>query len=351
MVTRLEPSELAGLDPDALEQAAGRCLPPDVFDYYRTGARDERTLAANREAWASLWFVPRRLTGVDGVSLEVDLLGQRVPHPIVVGPTAGHGLAYPEGEVATARAASSCGATLVLSTSSSRTVEDVGAVANLDLWFQLYPFEDRDKTELLIGRAVAAGARAIVLTVDVPTDVSTHARPPGGWKPGPDVTWAHHDGNEPGQRRLDWASVRWMAEAAGRPVILKGVLHPDDARRAADEGFAGVVVSNHGGRTLDAALPTAVALPRVVAAAGSAIEVFVDGGIRRGGDVLKALALGARAVFVGRPVLWGLACAGEAGVCHVLSTLRDELAVDSAMADVSDLRDVPPDLVVRAGDL
>lgn len=342
-----------------LERAAAARLSEQVHGYYATGARAERTLRHNEAAWDAWWLRPRRLSGVSEVSLATTLLGRPVRHPIVVGPSAGHAMAHPDGELATARAVASLGGTLILSTSSNVAVEEVAAVPGLDLWFQLYPFEDRALTEGLVRRAVDAGARAIVLTVDVTSPADTHARPPGGFVD-PPLPWAHHSGSPAILRRLDWAYASWIAGIAGVPVVLKGILHPDDVTRAATEGYAGVVVSNHGGRTVDGLVPTAIALRDCAAAAAAAaraaaaaaaegrLEVYVDGGIREGGHVLRALALGARAVLVARPVLWGLALDGEAGARAILARLLRELSEDMAFADVADVTAVPADLLVPA---
>jgi 4-hydroxymandelate oxidase len=236
---------------------------------------------------------------------------------------------------------------MVLSTSSTTPVETLAAVPGSDLWFQLYALADERSNEDLVARVRAAGVRALVLTVDVPIEADTSARPPGGFDTS-GIRFAHHDGSGRILPRLDWAWAERLAATCGLPVVLKGILHPDDARRAADAGFAGIVVSNHGGRTLDGAMPSAFALPDCVAAAGDRLEVYVDGGIRRGGHALVALALGARAVLVGRPVLWGLALAGEAGARAVLARLARELAEDAGQAGIADTRTIDGDLVVRA---
>lgn len=339
--------DLARAPMGELERAAAARLSGMVHGYYATGARTERTLRENEAAWDAWWLRPRRLTGVADISLSTTLLGRPVAHPVIVGPSAGHAMAHPDGELATARAVTALGGTLVLSTSSNLSVEEVAAVPGLDLWFQLYPFEDRSLTEGLVRRAVGAGARAIVLTVDVTSEADTHARPVGGFVD-PPLPWAHHDGRSAILRHLDWPYARWLADLAGVPVVLKGILHPDDVARAADEGFAGVIVSNHGGRTVDGLMPTALALPGCAAAAAGRLEVYVDGGIRLGGHVLRALALGARAVLVARPILWGLALGGEAGARVVLERLLRELAEDMAFADVADVTALPADLLVPA---
>ncbi len=331
-----------------LEQAAAERMDPAAWAYYATGARDERTLRENEAAWDGWWWRPRRLTGAWDASLATTLLGRPVAHPIIVGPSALHGLAHADGELATARAVAAVGGTMVLSTNSSVSVDEVARVPGLDLWFQLYPFQDPQQTDRLVGRARDAGARAIVLTVDVTSDADTAARPRGGFAV-QDVRFAHHAG-EPGLRHLTWSWADRLRERCGLPVVLKGILHPDDSARAAAEGYAGIVVSNHGGRKLDGSMPTAFALPACVAAADGRLEVYVDGGIRRGGHALVALALGARAVCVARPILWGLALGGEEGARTVLARLVRELAEDASLADIQDIRAIPMDILVPSQD-
>ncbi len=328
-----------------LEEAAARVMHPDAWSYYSTGAGDERTLRANERAWDSWWWRPRRLTGAWDADISTTLLGRNVAHPIIVGPSALHGLAHPDAELATARAVASMGGTMLLSTNSTVAVEDVGRVPGIDLWFQLYPFEDERITQRLVGRARDAGVRSIVLTVDVTSNADPSTRPFGAFT-GLSVQFAHHAG-EPILQNLTWAWADRLRDTCGLPVVLKGILHPDDARRAASAGYAGIVVSNHGGRKLDGSVATAVALPECVEAADGRLEVFVDGGIRRGGQALIALALGARAVMVARPILWGLALDGEEGVRTILARLVRELADDAALADIASVRDITPGSLVQ----
>lgn len=331
----------------ALEAAAGRVMRPDAFDYLATGARDERTLRENESAWDAWWLRPRRLTGAGAVSLGTTLLGREVAHPIVVGPSAMHLLAHPDAELGVARAVADLGGVMVLSTSSTTAVETLAAIPGLDLWFQVYALLDDRRNEDLVARVRAAGVQALVLTVDVPIEADTSARLPGGFDH-TGIRFAHHDGSGRILPRLDWAWAERLAASCGLPLVLKGILHPDDVRRAADAGFAGVVVSNHGGRTLDGAMPSAFALPDCVTAADERLEVYVDGGIRRGGHALVALALGARAVLVGRPLLWGLALGGQAGARIVLGRLVRELAEDAGQAGIAETRAVERDIVVPA---
>jgi len=329
----------------ALELAAREVMGTNGWGYYSTGARDERTLRENEAAWEAWWWRPRRLTGSWETSIATTFLGRPSPHPLIVGPSAAHRLAHPQGELATAWAVAALGGTMILSTSSTVAVEDVAAVPGLDLWFQVYPFEDAQATDSLIGRAVDAGVRAIVLTVDVTHDADVSARPVGGFQ-GHDVAYAHHSGHVQVLRHMDWAWAERLAARWGRPVLLKGILHPDDARQAAERGFAGIVVSNHGGRKLDGSMPSALALPACVEAVGGRAEVYVDGGIRRGGHALVGLALGARGVLVARPILWGLALGGTDGVRTVLGRLVRELAEDAALADIRDVTAIDRGILV-----
>jgi 4-hydroxymandelate oxidase len=330
-----------------LEAAASRALDPNVFGYYVTGAREERTLVENVAAWDSWWIRPRRLTGLGEISTRTTLLGREVAHPVIVGPSAGHRMATPDGELATARAVAALGGAMIVSTSMNVPVEEIAAVPGIDLWFQLYPLADTQRNDRMIRRALDAGARAIVLTVDVSCFEDSHARPIGGYKD-PGIGYPMYDDFHEGLRGMDWAFARHLVDTYRVPVLLKGVLHPDDAVRAVEAGCAGVVVSNHGGRTLDSAIPSAIALPEVVEAAAGGLEVYVDSGIRRGGHVLKALALGARAALVVRPIVWGLAVGGEDGARTVLARIIRELTEDMAFSEVADVTSVPRDLLVPA---
>lgn len=326
------------------ERAAAELLPADALAYFATGARDEVTLRSNVAAWSSWAFLPRVLVDVSRVLTATTALGTPVWTPILVAPMAAQRLAHPDGELATARAAAAAGSIMVVSTSTTVPIETLTAVEGLTVWFQLYPFADRARTVALVRRAEAAGARAVVLTVDVPIDVSTHRRP---WAFPAGLSFALHDGMGAMVTGMDWDYLTWLQGQTSLPVVPKGVLHPDDARRAVAAGCPAVIVSNHGGRQLDGAVPTAEILPEVAEAVDGAAELYVDGGVRRGADVLRALALGSRAVLVGRPVLWGLAAGGEAGVRRVLAVLAEELVADAALAGVADLRRVPRDLVRR----
>jgi len=354
-----------------LEAIARERLARDAFDYYAGGAHDEVTLRENRAAYDRISLAYRVLVDVSHRDLTTSVLGQPVSMPILVAPTAFHALATPEGERAAARAAGAAGTIMILSTLSNTRVEDVVAAATGPVWFQLYVYRDRQATEGLVRCAEAAGCRALVLTVDAPLigrrerDVRNRFHlPPGltvanmqaegyGELPAPTADSglaAYVSGLlDPS---LSWPDVAWLRSITRLPVLVKGIVRADDALRAADAGAAGIVVSNHGGRQLDTAPATIEVLPEIadaLAARGHRLEVLVDGGVRRGTDVVKALALGARAVLVGRPILWGLAADGEAGVAWVLRHLKEELDLAMALAGTPTVADVTRDLVRRAG--
>ena len=354
------------------EERARQQLDDNAWAYFSGGAADEITLRANPAAWSQLPLQPRVLRALVGGHTRTTLLGRTLAHPILLAPVAFQCLAHPDGERATAFAAAALGAGMVLSTQSSTPVEVVAQALRGDpgsgpLWFQLYLQHDRGFTRSLVQRAEAAGCEALVLTVDAPAsgvrDRERRAQfrlPPGisavhlaGLAPSPAPQLA------PGQSALfdallhqapTWDDVQWLQSITRLPVLLKGILHPDDARQAATLGVAGLIVSNHGGRTLDTAPATAAVLPQVVQAVraiDNSLPVLVDGGIRRGTDVLKAMALGASAVLVGRPAIHGLANAGAAGVAHVLRLLRDELEVAMALTGCATLADASPALLGR----
>jgi 4-hydroxymandelate oxidase len=328
-------------------RAAQGELPQDVFDYYEGGALDEITLRENVAGWERLKLYYHILAGVRPRDLSTTVLGQAVSMPILVAPTAFHRLACEKGEIAAAKAAKAAKTLFILSSLSNTAMEAVFAEAASPRWFQLYIYKDREITFELVKRAEAAGADAIVLTVDAPglgtreRDTRNNFRLPEG------LTVENlaplGKGNFPEvkgsglaayvranfKQDLGFDDLDWLCRSTELPVVVKGVVRGDDARRAAEHGAKAVVVSNHGGRQLDAAPATCEALPHVVDAAGDLCEIYIDGGIRRGSDVLKAIALGARAVLVGRAVLWGLCVAGEQGATQVLEILRREL--DEAM--------------------
>jgi 4-hydroxymandelate oxidase len=351
---------------DEVEALARKRMRPADYDYYAGGAEDENTLGRNRAGFARYALLHRVLVDVDHVDTSTEVLGSRVATPIAVAPTAYHCLADREGEVATSRASGFAGALMVASTLSTRTLEDIAEAATGPLWFQLYVYRDRGVTERLIARAEAAGYRALVVTVDTPRlgrrerDLRSNFSLKRGLglanlmsEGGVDLTRWEKYGSMAAyasvllDASLTWDSIEWIRSRTKLPIVLKGIVRADDAAKAVDHGVAGVWVSNHGGRQLDGCEATVHALPAVVEAVKDRAEVYVDGGVRRGTDVLKALALGARAVMVGRPVLWGLAAGGERGVRFVLDGLREELALSLALAGCPDLPSVDSGLIVR----
>jgi len=346
------------------ERLAKARMTPMAFDYYASGAMDEITVRANRRAFDEIFLRYRVLTGVGARDTATTVLGQPVPMPLLVAPSAFHCLANPLGERATAGGAAAAGIIYVMSTLSTTKMEEVARLSTGPRWFQLYVYKDRGVTRSLVERAEAAGFTALELTVDVPVlgqreaDVRNHFHLPDGLTASnlvdpesgqvPDVPG--HSGLAAYVARLQddnltWSDLKWLQSHTRLPVLVKGISRGDDAQRALDCGVAGIIVSNHGGRQLDTARPTIHALPEVVEAVAGRAEVLMDGGIRRGTDILKALALGARAVQVGRPVLWGLAVDGEAGVRHVLELLRTEFDLALAMCGCHNVAEITRDLI------
>ncbi|HSV45823.1 MAG TPA: alpha-hydroxy acid oxidase [Ramlibacter sp.] len=345
------------------EAHARTVLDANAWAYFSGGAADGITLRANRSAWDCLGLLPRVLQSLHGAHTGVELLGRPLVHPILLAPVAYQRLAHPDGEVASALAAAAQGAGYVLSTQASVRLETVaqaiaGDAGRGPLWFQLYAQPDRGVTRELVQRAEQAGYEALVLTVDAPVSGARDAERRAGFRLPPGVAAVNLPAPAAGPQAAaglagglaaqaaTWADVEWLLGVTHLPVLLKGILHPEDARLAARAQVAGLIVSNHGGRTLDTAPATAAMLPRIADSVAGALPLLVDGGIRRGTDVLKALALGAQAVLVGRPVAWGLANAGAVGVAHVLRLLRDELEIAMALCGVASLQRLPHGLVL-----
>jgi 4-hydroxymandelate oxidase len=329
------------------------------WDYYASGANDEITLGRNQRAFSELDLYYQVLAGVGERSLKTTVLGHEVAMPLVIAPTAFHKLAHPDGELATARAAGTAGTIMTLSTLSNTAVEEVVAAASGPVWFQLYVYKDRGATRDLVKRVEAAGCSALVFTVDAPLlgrrerDVRNRFSLPDGLSA--ETMLAAGMAALPQGRKdsglaayfadlldpaLSWCDLDWLRSITTLPIVVKGIVRADDARRAAAQGVDGIVVSNHGGRQLDTAPATITALGPVVEAAGDATEILLDGGVRRGTDVIKALALGARAVLIGRPVLWGLAAAGRAGVSRVLQLLGAEIDLAMALCGCTRVADI-----------
>ncbi|MBV8789619.1 MAG: alpha-hydroxy-acid oxidizing protein [Mycobacterium sp.] len=333
-----------------LEEQARQLLPPGVYDYFAGAAGDEVTLADNVAAWDRVRLRPRVLRDVSNVDTSTTALGVPVASPIHVAPTAFHRMAHPDGEEATARGTAAAGNLLVLSTRSTTRVEDVAAASgDGPRWYQVYVLQDRAKTEDQVKRAAAAGFSALVLTGDTPyvgrrlRDVRNEFVIPSNV--GEAIAEASDSGVIDQAPDITFDDIGWLLDLSGLPVLVKGVLRADDARACIDAGAAGVIVSNHGGRQLDGAIASVDALPEVVDAVGDAGEVYVDGGIRRGVDVVRALALGAHGVLVGRPVLWALATDGSEGVRRLLRALTHELVLAMALAGAKSVSEISRDLV------
>jgi len=355
----MEPINLFDYEAQAHER-----LPQMVYDYYASGAHDERTLHDNRAAYDRIRLRYRVLRDISTRDLTTTVLGEQVSMPVLVAPTAFHKLAHADGEEGTARATGAAGSIMILSTLANTSIEAVTAAATGPVWFQLYVYKDREATRSLVKRAEEAGCSALVLTVDAQVwgrrerDVRNRFQLPLGLSV-QNLMGAGMEQFPQGEAdsglaayvtslfdtSLNWLDLSWLCAQTRLPVLVKGIVHPDDARMAVEHGVAGVIVSNHGGRQLDTAPATIDALPGVVAALDGRVEVILDGGIRRGTDVLKALALGARAVAVGRPVLWGLAVGGAGGVKRVLDLLRDELDLAMALSGCASVEAITDDLV------
>jgi len=334
------------------EALAHKRMLPVAWEYITSAAADEITLRWNRAAFDRIRLKPRTLVDVSRLDTKVTLFGEELPFPILLAPTALHKLAHPEGEVATARGASAAGTSMVLSSHASTPVEDVAKAATTPVWFQQYVLRDRGFTRSLAQRAEAAGCRALCVTADYPVtgvrnreDRSRFVLPPGIDLPNLKGVEANTQSQTsevlvPHADNFTWKDVEWLRSVFHGPVLLKGVLNPDDADEAVKSGASGIIVSNHGGRNLDTVPATIDALPRVVERVEGRVPVLMDGGVRRGTDVFKALAHGANAVFIGRPYLHGLAVAGAAGVERVVRILEKEFTITMAMMGRTSISDI-----------
>jgi 4-hydroxymandelate oxidase len=350
------------------EQLAAKHLSPMAWDYYRSGATDEITLLDNREAFLRIKLRPRMLVDVSNIDLHTHVLGEKLQLPLLIAPMAFQCLAHPEGEIATAIAAASASTGLILSTLSTRSMEEVATVRQSFpqalQWFQLYIHRDRGLTRALVERAKIAGYKALCLTVDAPmlgkreVDHRNEFCLPPHLYPANLVNISGLDiSQEKGgsglfsyfAQQIDpaitWSDLDWLQSISDLPLVLKGILRGDDAVRAVEHGAQAIIVSNHGGRQLDGAIASIAALAEIVTAVDGKAEILLDGGIRRGTDILKALALGAKAVLIGRPVLWGLAVAGQAGVSHIISLLQEELHLAMALSGYARLADIDVSII------
>jgi 4-hydroxymandelate oxidase len=346
------------VDFDALEHQAHAKMPPASFAFCAAGADDEISVAENISDWRRLRLRPRVLRSVENVDTSVTLLGETLPTPIMVAPTGRHKLFHPDGEAATARGATMAGMPYCMASNSNILIEDVAAERKAaPQWFQLYYWSNRAEVEALIDRLHANGFTALVLTVDAPV---------GGWspraareqhEPSPDILNINMPGSPMARTAYHpdfagkvlfpatWRELEWLVKRSPMPVLVKGVLRADDAVACAEHGAKAVIVSNHGGRHLDTTVTTAAAIEEIASALSGKAEVYVDGGIRRGTDILKALALGARAVLIGRPAIWGLTMNGADGVRDVLEHLRVELVRAMQLTGTASLKDITRDLV------
>ena len=347
------------------EELAKQHLEPMALDYYRSGAGDEITLRENRLAINRYQLRPRMLVDVSQRDLTTTILGQSLTIPILIAPMAFQCLAHPEGELATAEAAANSGVVMVLSTMSTQSLEAVAAQKNnTPQWFQLYIHRDRALTQALVQRAEESGYSALCLTVDAPMLGNRECDRRNQFTLPKTLELANlvsmrdlvipKTVEESGlfayfTQQIDpsvtWKDLEWLRSITTLPVLVKGILRGDDALKAYEYGAKGIIVSNHGGRQLDGAIATFEALPEIVETVGDKIDILVDGGIRRGTDILKALALGAKAVLVGRPILWGLAAEGSQGVAHVLELLKEELDLATALSGCASITDIDSSLL------
>lgn len=328
---------------------ASHKLPLQVYDYYAGGANDEVTLQDNRHAYEKIKLQPRILANVSDQNLTINLFGQELSCPILIAPMGLQGAATPEGEKATAKAAKAAKTIMALSMMSNYSLEEVSEVTNQPLWFQLYVAQDKKITQSLVARAEKSGYTALIVTVDAITlgkrerDIRNQFSLPQHLQASNLLEYGlaniFSDAKESGivkhaqkffKSSLSWQDIEWLKSITDLPIIIKGIMHPEDAALAIEYGVNGIIISNHGGRQLDTVAATVDVLPEIAKIINQKIKLFIDGGIRRGTDVLKALILGADAVFIGRPILWGLAVDGEKGAFKVMEILREEL--DTAMA-------------------
>jgi 4-hydroxymandelate oxidase len=352
-----------------LEKLAYERLGVGAFDYIAGGAGDEVTIRRNRTDLERITLRPRYMVDVSKIDTATTVLGDTLDLPVLLAPAAGHKLCCPDGELATARAAAHAGSAMILSTLSTVSMEEVAQAGTAPLWFQLYVYRDREITRQLVQRAEAAGYKALCLTVDVPVIGNRERDLRNAFAFPQEFPFANFLGMElesmptigvvgsplsayvasKWDPSVNWHDFEWFRSITKLPIVLKGILTAEDARLAVEHGASAIIVSNHGGRQLDGVPSGISALPEVVEAVGGRIEVLVDGGIRRGTDVLKALALGAKAVLIGRPYMFALAVAGEAGVSRVLELLRQELVTAMALTGRPTIADIDLSLIRKDG--
>jgi 4-hydroxymandelate oxidase len=328
------------------EALAKARLPQPEYDFIAGGAADEITLRRTREVFDAIMLRPRMLVDISQRDLSTTVLGQRIAFPIMVDPAGHHGRAHPEAELATARAAGAMGTVMILSSGSTYTLEDVAKAATGPIWFQQYLYKDRGFTKQMAQRAQDAGYTGLCLTLDSTVRAKRERNIRNNYSNQPSPNYAGHQlqemswtftsdaprgANDLIDRAATWSYLDWLADNTPLPLVVKGIMTGEDARQCVEHGVKGVIVSNHGARQLDTTFASVEVLPEVAEAVDGRLEVYLDGGIRRGTDVLKALALGARAVLIGRPLFWGLAVDGEPGLRAVIQMLRDELEMAMGM--------------------
>jgi 4-hydroxymandelate oxidase len=339
------------------EAAAKERLPKEEYDYIAGGATDELTVERNRRAFASWALRPRVLRDVSSLDLSTTIFGMKIDLPVLIAPCGGHKKAHPDGELATYRAAASRGTVLTMSANSSSSFEELAAAGSGALWVQLYPFRDKAMTQEWLDRAQRAGYKAVCVTLDSQWPPKRERNIRNNYKRvrGVNYSAAGGDAPRPGGRAGEgsdpaatWDDLKWIKDATDLPILAKGIMTGEDVEACVAAGVDGVIVSNHGGRHLDNTLATIEVLPEAVAAAKGRVAIFLDGGIRRGADVVKAIALGAQAVFIGRPLFWGLAVDGERGVARVLDILREEIEITMAKCGRPRIADIDASVVVKA---
>ena len=337
------------------EIARGR-LPKEEYDYIAGGATDEISVDRNRRAFASWALRPRVLRDVSELDLSTTVLGTKVKLPVLIAPCGGHKRAHPDGEIATYRAATACGTVLAVSANSNTSFEELAKAASGILWVQMYPFRDKQMTQEWLDRAKDAGYKAVIVTLDSQWPPKRERNIRNNYRRTRGVNYPKALGDAPrpvgragegSDPAATWRDLAWIKSATDLPVVAKGVMTGEDVELCVEAGADGVIVSNHGGRHLDNTLATIEVLSEAVAAAKGQLEIYLDGGIRRGADVVKVIALGAKAIFIGRPLFWGLAVDGEKGVIRVLDILREEIEITMAKCGRPTISTIDSTVVVK----